>query len=88
MMGSKHYKAATDTASTLAARLDQDVSAHDPESFGLRSLLLRGAIAAAQHENRRGAYELLTEADEAAARWARPTCAGRRSALLTPACTG
>jgi hypothetical protein len=32
LMGSKHYKAATDTASTLAARFDQDVSVHDPES--------------------------------------------------------
>jgi transcriptional regulator with XRE-family HTH domain len=69
LMGSKHYKAATDTASTLAARFDHDVSAHDPESLSVYgSLLLRGAIAAAQHENRRGADELLTEAEEAAAR--------------------
>jgi hypothetical protein len=69
LMGSKHYKAATDTASTLAARFDHDVSAHDPESLSVYgSLLLRGAIAAAQHENRGGADELLTEAEEAAAR--------------------
>ena len=54
MMSSGHYKAATDTASTLAARFDHDVSAHDPESLSVYgSLLLRGAIAAAQHENRR-----------------------------------
>ena len=69
MMNSKHYKAATDTASTLAAKFDRDVSAHDPESLSVYgSLLLRGAIAAAQHDNRRGAHELLTEAEEAAGR--------------------
>jgi hypothetical protein len=69
LMGSKHYKAATDTASTLAAKFDHDVSTHDPESLSVYgSLLLRGAIAAAQHENRGGADELLTEAEEAAAR--------------------
>jgi transcriptional regulator with XRE-family HTH domain len=69
MMNSKHYKAATDTASTLAARFDRDVSSHDPESLSVYgSLLLRGAIAAAQQDNRRGAHELLTEAEEAASR--------------------
>jgi hypothetical protein len=69
LMGSKHYKAATDTASTLAAKFDHDVAAHDPESLSVYgSLLLRGAIAAAQHENRGGADELLTEAEEAAVR--------------------
>ncbi len=69
LMGSKHYKAATDAASTLAPRFDHDVTGHDPESLSVYgSLLLRGAIAAAQHENRRGADELLTEAEEAAAR--------------------
>jgi len=69
MMSSKHYKAATDTASTMAAKFDRDVSAHDPESLSVYgSLLLRGAIAAAQQDNRRGADELLTEAEEAAGR--------------------
>ena len=69
LMGSKHYKAATDTASTLAAKFDHDVSAHDSESLSVYgSLLLRGAIAAAQHDNRAGADELLTEAEETAAR--------------------
>ena len=69
MTDSKHYKAATDTAGTLAAQLDRDVSAHDPESLSVYgSLLLRGAIAAAQNDNRRGADELLTEAEDAAAR--------------------
>ena len=69
MMNSRHYKAAASTASTLAARFDHDLSAHDPESLSVYgSLLLRGAIAAAQDHNRPGAYELLTEADEAASR--------------------
>jgi transcriptional regulator with XRE-family HTH domain len=69
LMGSKHYKAATDTASTLAAKFDHAVSTHDPESLSVYgSLLLRGAIAAAQHDNRGGADELLTEAEDAAAR--------------------
>ena len=69
LMSGKHYKAATDTASTLAAKFDHDISAHDPESLSVfGSLLLRGAIAAAQHDNRSGADELLTEAEEAAAR--------------------
>src|SRR6266498_2864317 len=67
MMSGKHHRAATDTASTLAARFDRDVPAHDPESLSVYgSLLLRGAIAAAQHDNRRGAHELLAEAGEAA----------------------
>jgi len=69
MMSGKHHRAATDTASTLAARFDRDVPAHDPESLSVYgSLLLRGAIAAAQHDNRRGAHELLAEAGEAARR--------------------
>ncbi|MGH3222584.1 MAG: XRE family transcriptional regulator [Streptosporangiaceae bacterium] len=69
LMSGKHYKAATDTASTVAAKFDHDVTVHDPESLSVYgSLLLRGAIAAAQHDNRRGAGELLTEAEEAAAR--------------------
>ena len=69
MMNSRHYKAAASTASTLAARFDHDMPAHDPESLSVYgSLLLRGAIAAAQDHDRPGAYELLSEADEAASR--------------------
>jgi len=72
MMNSKHYKAATDTASTLAAKFDRDMSSHDPESLSVYgSLLLRGAIAAAQQDNRRGAHELLAEAEDAAGRLGR-----------------
>jgi transcriptional regulator with XRE-family HTH domain len=69
MMNSKHYKAATETASTLAASFDRDMSSHNPESLSVYgSLLLRGAVAAAQQGNRRGANELLTEANDAASR--------------------
>jgi hypothetical protein len=69
LMKSKHYKAATDTASTLAAQFDQDMPAQDPVSLSVYgSLLLRGATAAAQRDDRRKAYELLTEAEDAAAR--------------------
>jgi hypothetical protein len=69
LMKSKHYKAATDTASTLAAKFDQDMPNHDPVSLSVYgSLLLRGATAAAQQDNRHKAYELLNEAEEAAGR--------------------
>jgi hypothetical protein len=66
MMSGGHLGAATSTASSFAAGLDRDVSAHDPESLSVYgSLLLRGAIAAAQHDNRRTAHELLAEAEDA-----------------------
>jgi hypothetical protein len=69
LMKGKHYKAATDTASTFAARFDQDVAAHDPMSLSVYgSLLLRGAAAAAQQDDRHRAYELLGEAEDAAGR--------------------
>ncbi len=69
MMNSGHFKAATSTASTLAATLDRDVSSHDPESLSVYgSLLLRGAIAAAQHDDRHQAHELLAEAEDAGTR--------------------
>jgi len=69
LMSGKHYRAATDTATSLAAKFDHDVTTHDAESLSVYgSLLLRGAIAAAQHDNRGGADELLTEAEGAAAR--------------------
>lgn len=61
---SGHLGAATDTASTLAARLDSDVPAHDPESLSVYgSILLRGAIATAQRHDRQTAHGLLAEAD-------------------------
>jgi transcriptional regulator with XRE-family HTH domain len=69
MSSSGHLKAATSTASASAAKLDQDVSAHDAESLSVYgALLLRGAIAAAEHDDRHTAHELLAEAEDAATR--------------------
>lgn len=69
LMNGGHLTAAIDTASCHATRLDQNVSSHTPESLSVYgSLLLRGAIAAAQHGNRGTAHELLTEADDAGRR--------------------
>ena len=53
------------TASSFAQRLDRDTPAHNRESLSVRgSLLLRGAIAAAQRSDRATAHELLAEAEE------------------------
>jgi hypothetical protein len=69
LMKGKHYKAATDTASTLAVSFGHDMPTDDPVSLSVYgSLLLRGATAAAQHNDRRRAYELLREAEGAAGR--------------------
>ncbi|HUY48152.1 MAG TPA: helix-turn-helix domain-containing protein [Streptosporangiaceae bacterium] len=69
MMSGGHLGAATSTASNLAARLDHDVPSHNPESLSVYgSLLLRGAVAAAQHDDRGNAHELLTEAEDAGRR--------------------
>jgi transcriptional regulator with XRE-family HTH domain len=69
LMNGHHLGAAIATASTHAARLDRDIGAHIPESLSVYgSLLLRGAIAAAQHDKRDTAHELLTEAEDAARR--------------------
>ena len=69
LMNGGHLAAAIATASRHAARLDRDVSSHTPESLSVYgSLLLRGAIAAAQHDQRATAHELLGEADDAARR--------------------
>ncbi len=69
MMSSGHLKAAASTASSLASKLNRDLPAHDPETLSVYgSLLLRGAIAAAQYDDRHTAYELLAEADDSGAR--------------------
>jgi len=65
MMNGGHHQAAAHTASSLATALDRDVPRHDPEFLSVYgSLLLRGAIAAAQRDDRHTAHELLTEAEE------------------------
>jgi transcriptional regulator with XRE-family HTH domain len=69
LMSGHHLQAAIATASAYAQRLDRDVTAHNPQSLSVYgSLLLRGAIAAAQHDERSTAHELLAEADGAAQR--------------------
>jgi transcriptional regulator with XRE-family HTH domain len=69
LMNGRHLAAAIATASSHAARLDRDIAAHTPDSLSVYgSLLLRGAIAAAQHDDRDTALQLLGEADDAARR--------------------
>jgi hypothetical protein len=69
LMNGHHLAAAITTASTHAAKLDRDIGTHTPESRSIYgSLLLRGAIAAAQHDKRGTAHELLAEAEDAAQR--------------------
>lgn len=64
-----HRGAAATTASSFAERLGRDLPAHDRESLSVYgSLLLRGAIAAAQRNDRATAHELLTEAQDAGRR--------------------
>jgi hypothetical protein len=66
LMSGGHLSAAIDTASSQARQLDREVSSPTPESLSVYgSLLLRGAIAAAQQDSRATAHELLTEADKA-----------------------
>jgi hypothetical protein len=69
LMNGRHLGAAIATASTYAARLDRDIGTHTPESLSIYgALLLRGSIAAAQHDKRQAAHELLAEAEDAAQR--------------------
>ncbi|MGO8894287.1 MAG: XRE family transcriptional regulator, partial [Streptosporangiaceae bacterium] len=69
LMDGGHLAAAITTASSQAQRLDHDIAAHTPESLSVYgSLLLRGAVAAAQRDQRDTAYDLLAEADAAARR--------------------
>ena len=69
LMDGHHLAAAITTASGYAQRLDHDIATHSPESLSVYgSLLLRGAVAAAQHDKRATAYEFLAEADDAAQR--------------------
>ena len=69
LMNGHHLAAAISTASSHAARLDHEIGSHTPESLSVYgSLLLRGAIAAAQHDKRDTAHELLAEAEQAGQR--------------------
>lgn len=69
LMNGGHLAAAISAASSHAQRLNRDVPSHTPESLAVYgSLLLRGAVAAARHDLRGTAHELLGEADGAARR--------------------
>ena len=69
LMSGGHLGAAITTASSHAERLDHDMPAQTPDSLSVYgSLLLRGAVAAAQHDKRDTAHQLLGEADEAGRR--------------------
>ena len=69
LMNGGHLAAAVTTASSQAQKLDHDTAVHTPESLSVYgSLLLRGAVAAAQRDQRDTAYQLLAEADDAARR--------------------
>jgi hypothetical protein len=68
-MSSGHLTAAVTTAQNHAARLDHETGIKTPESLSVYgSLLLRGAIAAAQHGQRGTTHEMLSEAADAARR--------------------
>jgi hypothetical protein len=69
LMAGGHLSAAITTASSHAQQLDHNMPTQTPDSLSVYgSLLLRGAIAAAQHDQRDTAHGLLGEADEAARR--------------------
>jgi hypothetical protein len=69
LMAGGHLGAAITTASSHAERLDRDMPQQTPDSLSVYgSLLLRGAVAAAQDDKRDTGHDLLGEADEAARR--------------------
>jgi hypothetical protein len=66
LMSSGHLPAAIATARNHAVRLDREIGTRTPESLSVYgSILLRGAIAAALHDERGTAHELLAEATDA-----------------------
>ncbi len=69
LMSSGHLTAAVTTAQNHAARLDYETGTTTPESLSVYgSVLLRGALAAAQHDDRATAHEMLAEAADTARR--------------------
>ena len=63
LMSSGHLAAAVTTAQNHATRLDQETGTTTPESLSVYgSVLLRGALAPAQHDDRATAGEMLAEA--------------------------
>ncbi|WP_101787216.1 transcriptional regulator [Nonomuraea indica] len=69
LMDGGHHRAATDNARGAAQRMDADLTTPSPDDLSIYgSLLLRGAIAAANTGNRHNTAELLDEAAEAGTR--------------------
>ncbi|MFG1690334.1 helix-turn-helix transcriptional regulator [Nonomuraea sp. NPDC049269] len=69
LMDGGHYQAATDAARGAATRMDADLTQPSPADLSIYgSLLLRGAVAAANTGSRHNIAELLDEAAEAGTR--------------------
>jgi transcriptional regulator with XRE-family HTH domain len=69
LTSSGHLTAAVTTAQHHAARLDHETGITTPESLSVYgSVLLRGALAAAQHDDRATAHDMLAEAADTAHR--------------------
>lgn len=69
LMRERHYKAATELATSTAERVDAAMEQPTPESLSVYgSLLLSGAVSAAKSENRGQALSLLNEAGDAGER--------------------
>jgi hypothetical protein len=69
LTSSGHLAAAVTTAQKQAVRLEHQIGTTTPESLSVYgSLLLRGALAAAQHDDRATAHEMLAEAADTAHR--------------------
>ena len=69
LMNSGQLTAAISTARNHSLRLDRETTERTPEFLSVYgSVLLRGAIAAAQHDERDTAHEMLAEAGDAARR--------------------
>jgi len=69
LASSGHLPAAIAAAQNYSQRLDRQTGTHTPESLSVYgSVLLRGALAAAQHDDRGTAHDMLAEAADAARR--------------------
>jgi transcriptional regulator with XRE-family HTH domain len=69
LMDDGHFGAAATTASRFAGRLDHDIDQHTPDSLSVYgSLLLRGAVAAGQRNDRATVASMLDEAEGAGQR--------------------
>ncbi|MEV6033515.1 helix-turn-helix transcriptional regulator [Nonomuraea sp. NPDC052116] len=69
LMDGGHHRAATDAARSAAQHMDADLTTPSPDDLSIYgSLLLRGAVAAANTGDRQNTVELLDEAAEAGTR--------------------